>query len=103
VISLFSNTVHESDGSTVRLAPVYDLLYTMALELTDGAGQPMRADTHLGQRVGGYPRSDCGQSLRRSGYLGHPATAGISRGGCDAGQCDQCGAADVWRRPGSIR
>jgi serine/threonine-protein kinase HipA len=35
------------------VAPVYDVLSTIALELTDSAGQPMRADTHLGQRVGG--------------------------------------------------
>jgi serine/threonine-protein kinase HipA len=46
------SVLHESDGSTVRLAPVYDVLSTLALELADGAGQPMRADTHLGQRVG---------------------------------------------------
>ncbi len=37
----------------VRLAPLYDVLSTIALELTDSTGQPMRADTHLGQRVGG--------------------------------------------------
>jgi serine/threonine-protein kinase HipA len=29
------------------------VLSTIALELTDGAGQPMPADTHMGQRVGG--------------------------------------------------
>ena len=29
------------------------MLSTIALELTDSTGQPMRADTHLGQRVGG--------------------------------------------------
>jgi serine/threonine-protein kinase HipA len=29
------------------------VLSTIALELTYGTGQPMRADTHLGQRVGG--------------------------------------------------
>jgi len=45
--------LHEADGSTVRLAPLYDVLSTIALELTDSTGQPMRADTHLGQRVGG--------------------------------------------------
>ena len=45
--------LHEPDGPTVRLAPLYDVLSTVALELTDSAGQPMRADTHLGQRVGG--------------------------------------------------
>jgi serine/threonine-protein kinase HipA len=45
--------LHEADGRTVRLAPLYDVLSTIALELTDSAGRPMRADTHLGQRVGG--------------------------------------------------
>jgi serine/threonine-protein kinase HipA len=33
--------------------PLYDVLSTISFELADSAGQPMRADTHLGQRVGG--------------------------------------------------
>ena len=37
----------------IRLAPLYDVLSTIALELTDSVGQPMQADTHLAQRVGG--------------------------------------------------
>jgi serine/threonine-protein kinase HipA len=45
--------LHEPDVPAVRLAPLYDVLSTIALELTDRAGQPIRADTHLGQRVGG--------------------------------------------------
>ncbi len=45
--------LHERGSSAIRLAPLYDVLSTIALELTDAAGQPMRADTHLGQRVGG--------------------------------------------------
>jgi len=45
--------LHEPDSPVIRLAPLYDVLSTMALELTDGTGQPMRADTHLGQRIGG--------------------------------------------------
>jgi hypothetical protein len=32
----------------------YDVLSTIALELTDSTGQPMRADTHLGERLGGH-------------------------------------------------
>jgi serine/threonine-protein kinase HipA len=32
---------------------MYDLLSTIALALSDSAVQPMRADRHLGQRVGG--------------------------------------------------
>ena len=45
--------LHDADRPAVRLAPLYDVLSTIALELTDGTGQPMRADTHLGQRVAG--------------------------------------------------
>jgi serine/threonine-protein kinase HipA len=47
------SVLHEPDSTAIRLAPLYDVLSTIALELTDGTGQPMRADTHLGQRVGG--------------------------------------------------
>ena len=45
--------LHESDDLAVKLAPLYDVLSTIALELTGSTGQPMRADTHLSQRVGG--------------------------------------------------
>ncbi|MGH3238711.1 MAG: HipA domain-containing protein, partial [Streptosporangiaceae bacterium] len=47
------SVLHEPGVPAVRLAPLYDMLSTIALELTDSTGQPMRADTHLGQRVGG--------------------------------------------------
>jgi serine/threonine-protein kinase HipA len=47
------SVLHEPDNPAVRLAPLYDVLSTISLELADSAGQPMRADTHLGQRVGG--------------------------------------------------
>jgi serine/threonine-protein kinase HipA len=47
------SVLHEPGGPAVRLAPLYDVLSTLALELTDSAGRPMQADTHLGQRVGG--------------------------------------------------
>jgi serine/threonine-protein kinase HipA len=45
--------LHDTDSPMIKLAPIYDVLSTIALELTDGTGQPMRADTQLGQRVGG--------------------------------------------------
>jgi serine/threonine-protein kinase HipA len=45
--------LHEPDTSIVKLAPLYDVVSTVALEFTDNAGRPLRADTHLGQRVGG--------------------------------------------------
>jgi serine/threonine-protein kinase HipA len=47
------SVLHEPGSPAIGLAPLYDVLSTIALELTDSAGQPMRADTHLGQRVGG--------------------------------------------------
>ena len=47
------SVLHDTDHPAISLAPLYDVLSTIALELTDSAGQPMRADTHLGQRVGG--------------------------------------------------
>jgi serine/threonine-protein kinase HipA len=47
------SVLHDTDHPAITLAPFYDVLSTIALELTDGAGQAMRADTHLGQRVGG--------------------------------------------------
>ena len=45
--------LHELAVPAISLAPLYDVLSTIALELTDRAGQPMRADTHLSQHVGG--------------------------------------------------
>jgi serine/threonine-protein kinase HipA len=45
--------LHEPGAPAIRLAPLYDVLSTIALELTSSTGQPVRADTHLGQRVGG--------------------------------------------------
>jgi serine/threonine-protein kinase HipA len=47
------SVLHDADNPAISLAPLYDVVSTIALQLTDGAGQPMRADTHLGQRVGG--------------------------------------------------
>ena len=47
------SVLHDPDSPAIKLAPLYDVLSTIALELTDTTGQPMRADTHLGQRVGG--------------------------------------------------
>ena len=47
------SVLHEPGILAVRLAPLYHVLSTIALELTDSTDQPMQADTHLGQRVGG--------------------------------------------------
>jgi serine/threonine-protein kinase HipA len=47
------SVLHDTDNPAISRAPLYDVLSTIALELTVTAGQPMEADTHLGQRVGG--------------------------------------------------
>ncbi len=47
------SVLHELEKPEIGLAPLYDVLSTIALELTDSTGRPMGADTHLGQRVGG--------------------------------------------------
>jgi serine/threonine-protein kinase HipA len=47
------SVLHDADSPAISLAPLYDVLSTIALELADSTGRPMQADTHLGQRVGG--------------------------------------------------
>jgi serine/threonine-protein kinase HipA len=47
------SVLHEADDPVIRLAPIYDVLSTIALEITDGAGGAVRADTRMGQHVGG--------------------------------------------------
>jgi serine/threonine-protein kinase HipA len=68
--------LHGADSPAVRLAPLYDVLSTIALELADGTGQPMRADTHLGQRVGG--QTDIGK-VTAADLVNEAATWGIRR------------------------
>jgi serine/threonine-protein kinase HipA len=68
--------LHDPDSPTIKLAPLYDVLSTIALELTDNAGQPMRADTHLGQRVGG--EADI-RKVTRANLVDEAATWGIRR------------------------
>jgi len=70
------SVLHEPDSPTIRLAPLYDVLSTIALELTDSAGQPMRADTHLGQRVGG--QADIGK-VTSANLVDEARTWGIQR------------------------
>jgi serine/threonine-protein kinase HipA len=47
------SVLHEPGSQEIKLAPVYDVLSTIALELKDATGRPLPADPHLGQRVGG--------------------------------------------------
>ncbi len=68
--------LHHPDDLAVRIAPLYDVLSTIALELTDGTGQPMRADAHLGQRVGG--QADI-QKVTAADLINEAATWGIRR------------------------
>jgi serine/threonine-protein kinase HipA len=68
--------LHEPDGPAVRLAPLYDVISTIAPELTNSAGQPMRADTHLGQRVGG--RADI-RTVTAASLIDEAVTWGIRR------------------------
>ena len=70
------SVLHDPDSPTIKLAPLYDVLSTIALELTDNAGQPMRADTHLGQRVGG--EADI-RKVTRANLVDEAATWGIRR------------------------
>lgn len=68
--------LHDPDSSVIRLAPLYDVLSTISLELSDGTGQPMHADTHVGQRVGG--QGDI-QKVTGADLINEAATWGIRR------------------------
>lgn len=68
--------LHDRADPAVRLAPLYDVLSTIALELTDSAGQVMPADTHLGQRVG--DRADV-RNVTAANLIDEAATWGIRR------------------------
>jgi serine/threonine-protein kinase HipA len=70
------SVLHEADSPAVGLAPLYDVLATIALELTDSTGQPVRADTHLGQRVGG--QADI-RKVTTASLIDEAATWGIRR------------------------
>jgi serine/threonine-protein kinase HipA len=70
------SVLHEADSPAVGLAPLYDVLATIALELTDSTGQPVRADTHLGQRVGG--QADI-RKVTAASLIDEAATWGIRR------------------------
>ena len=68
--------LHDADSPAISLAPLYDVVSTIALTLTDGTGQPMRADTHLGQRVGG--QADI-QKVTAASLIDEAAAWGIRR------------------------
>jgi serine/threonine-protein kinase HipA len=68
--------LHDSDSPVVRLAPFYDVLSTISLELADSAGRPMRADTHLGQLVAG--QADIGK-VTSGNLIDEAVTWGIPR------------------------
>ncbi|WP_322762368.1 HipA domain-containing protein [Frankia sp. Cr2] len=68
--------LHQADEPAVRLAPLYDVLSTIALELRDHFGQLLRADTHLGQRVGG--QADI-QAVTATNLVDEATTWGLRR------------------------
>jgi serine/threonine-protein kinase HipA len=70
------SVLHQADSQAISLAPLYDVLSTIALDLTGSAGRPMRADTHLGQRVGG--QADIGKVTAAS-LIDEAVTWGIRR------------------------
>ena len=45
--------LHASDGGPVQLAPAYDLLSTVTLEVVDGQGRPISNDPRMGQMING--------------------------------------------------
>ena len=90
--------LHEPGVPAVALAPLYDVLSTIALELTGSAGQPMQPDTLPGparRRAGRHPEGDRGQPDRRSGYLGDPATHGVGAGDREPGPGACCHPGDI--------
>jgi serine/threonine-protein kinase HipA len=68
--------LHERDSPTVTLAPLYDVLSTISLEIADSAGQLMQADTHLSQRVGGEASI---RKVTAENLIDEAATWGIRR------------------------
>jgi HipA-like protein len=47
------SVLHDPDSPAISLVPLYDVLSTIALEITVSVGEQVRGDAHLGQRVGG--------------------------------------------------
>ena len=93
--------LHDAGSSAVRLAPLYDVLSTVALELTNSAGQPMRADTHLGQRVGG--QADI-RNVTAASLIDEAATWGSAAHGFGGGYRDNGpSAAAIPATPGDAR
>lgn len=70
------SVLHVPGIPAISLAPLYDVLSTIALELTDAAGQPMRADTHMAQRVGG--QADI-RKVTATNLVDEAATWGVRR------------------------
>jgi serine/threonine-protein kinase HipA len=70
------SVLHDADNPVISLAPLYDVLATIALELTGSAGQPLQADTHLGQWVGG--QADI-RKVTATSLMDEAATWGIRR------------------------
>jgi serine/threonine-protein kinase HipA len=75
------SVLHDLDSPAIKLAPLYDVLSTIALDLTDSTGQPTQAGAHLGQRVGG--QADI-RKVTTASLTDEAATWGIRRGAASA-------------------
>jgi serine/threonine-protein kinase HipA len=96
------SVLHEPDVPAIRLAPLYDVLSTIALELTDRTGRPIRADTHVSQRVG---RQADIRNVTATNLIDEAVTWGIRRRTASAvvtGMLDQVLAA-IPATPGDAR
>ena len=78
------SVLHDTDNPAISLAPLYDVLSTIALELADSAGQPTQADTLLDQRVSGSAgQRVSGSAGQRAGrYQEGDRTTGAARPEC---------------------
>jgi serine/threonine-protein kinase HipA len=70
------SVLHKRDIPAISLTPLYDVLSTIALERTDRAGQPIQAETHLSQYVGG--QTDI-RKVTSANLIDEAATWGIRR------------------------
>ena len=75
------SVLHKPDIPAISLTPLYDVLSTIALELTDHAGQPIQAETHLSQYVGG--QTDI-RKVTTANLIDEAATWGIRRSAASA-------------------
>jgi HipA-like C-terminal domain len=96
------SVLHEPGTPAISLAPLYDVLSTIALQLTDRTGRPMRghAPEPARRRAGRHTGGDLGEPCRRGGSLGYPAAGSIAGRGRNPGPSACRHPRDARRRPG---